>query len=55
MLYGLDFQGHQIWSTQVGYPIPVPDEFNAVEATGLGSGDGLLVVPAGSVLTAYGN
>jgi outer membrane protein assembly factor BamB len=55
MLYGLDFQGHLIWSTQVGDPIPAPDEQNAVLTTGLGAGDALLVVPAGSVLTAYGN
>ena len=53
MLYGLDLQGHQICSTQVGAPIPVPDEYNAVLRTGLGAGDGLLVVPAGSILVAY--
>jgi outer membrane protein assembly factor BamB len=53
LLYGLDLQGHQVWSTQVGSPIPVPDEGNAFLTTGLGAGDGLLVVPAGSILAAY--
>ena len=54
-LYGLNMSGQQIWSTQVGAAIPAPDEFNAVLTTGLGAGDGLLIVPAGSILTAYGN
>src|ERR1043166_9929502 len=51
-LYGLNTSGQQIWSTQVGAAIPAPDEFNAVLTTGLGAGDGLLIVPAGSVLAA---
>jgi outer membrane protein assembly factor BamB len=54
-LYGLNASGQQIWSTQVGAPIPAPDEGNGVLTTGLGAGDGLLVVPAGAVLAAYGN
>ena len=53
-LFGLNTSGQQIWSTQVGAPIPGPDEQNAFLTTGLGSGDGLLVVPAGHVLAAYG-
>ena len=49
VLYGLDFLGHQVWSTQVGASIPAPDEQNARSAYGLGTGDGLrsAVVPAG--------
>jgi outer membrane protein assembly factor BamB len=54
-LFGLNVSGQQIWSTQVGAPIPGPDEGNATLTTGLGAGDGLLIVPAGSVLVAYGN
>jgi outer membrane protein assembly factor BamB len=54
-LYGLNTSGQQIWSTQVGAAIPAPNEQDAVLTTGLGAGDGLLVVPAGSVLAAYGN
>jgi outer membrane protein assembly factor BamB len=54
-LYGLNASGQQIWSTQVGASIPDPDEQNAYLTTGLGSGDGLLVVPTESVLAAYGN
>jgi outer membrane protein assembly factor BamB len=51
LLYGLNANGQQIWSTQVGAPIPYPGE----GATGLGAGDGLLIVPTASVLIAYGN
>jgi outer membrane protein assembly factor BamB len=53
-LFGLNTSGQQIWSTQVGAPIPAPDEFNAVLTTGLGAGDGLLIVPTDSLLVAYG-
>jgi outer membrane protein assembly factor BamB len=51
-LFGLNASGQQIWSTQVGAPIPNP---NGDITTGLGAGDRLLVVPATSVLAAYGN
>jgi outer membrane protein assembly factor BamB len=54
-LFGLNTSGQQIWSTQVGAPIPAPDEQNGVLITGLGAGDALLVVPTASVLVAYGN
>jgi len=54
-LYGLNTSGQEIWSTQVGAAIPAPDEQNALLTTGLGAGDGLLIVPAGSILAAYGN
>ena len=53
-LFGLNTSGQQIWSTQVGAAIPAPDEQNAFLTTGLGAGDGLLIVPAGHVLVAYG-
>ena len=33
-------QGHQIWSTQIGVPIPAGDEQNATITTGFGAGDG---------------
>jgi len=54
-LYGLNASGQQIWSTQVGAAIPAPDEQNATLTTGMGAGDGLLIVPTASVLAAYGN
>jgi outer membrane protein assembly factor BamB len=54
LLYALNLQGNQIWSTQVGAPIPGPDEHNATLTTGLGAGDGLLVVPTASTLSVYG-
>ena len=53
LLYALNLEGQQVWSTQVGAPIPAPDESNAVLTTGLGAGDGRLVVPAGSILATY--
>jgi outer membrane protein assembly factor BamB len=54
MLYALDGSGHTVWSTNVGAPILAPDEHNAVLTTGLGAGDGLVVVPASNLLIAYG-
>src|SRR5205814_2428618 len=45
MLFGLNTSGQQTWSTDVGAPIPAPDEQNPPPTTGLGAGDGLLVVP----------
>jgi outer membrane protein assembly factor BamB len=50
-LYGLNANGQQIWSTQLSAPIPYPGEGN----TGLGAGDGLLIVPTDTVLFAFGN
>jgi hypothetical protein len=39
-----------------GSPISGPDEQNVAQPlTGLGAGSGVLVVPAGDVLTAYGD
>lgn len=53
LLYALDLQGNQVWSAQVGASIPAPDEQNAVLTTGLGAGDGLLVIPAAPILAVY--
>jgi outer membrane protein assembly factor BamB len=55
-LYALNLlDGSVDWSTNVGSSIPGPDEQNMSQPlTGLGAGQGLLVVPAGSVLAAYG-
>jgi outer membrane protein assembly factor BamB len=56
MLYGLDLRrGGVVWSTNVGASILAPDEQNVSQPhTGLGAGQGLLVVPAGTRLVAYG-
>ena len=54
-LYGLSSAtGAVTWSTNVGSPIPRPDEQNVSQPlTGLASHGGLLVVPAGSALHAF--
>jgi outer membrane protein assembly factor BamB len=54
-LFGLNASGQQIWSTNVGAPIPPPAEGAATIITGLGAGDRLLVVPTEHILAAYGN
>jgi outer membrane protein assembly factor BamB len=55
-LYGLNVtSGSVVWSTNVGAAISAPDEQNVAQPlTGLGAGRGLLVVPAGDNLVAYG-
>src|SRR6266496_380099 len=55
MLYGLNASGQLIWSTQVGGSIPTPEQPTVTLVTGLGAGDGLLIVPTASTLVAYGN
>jgi outer membrane protein assembly factor BamB len=54
-LYGLSVtSGSVVWSTNVGSAISAPDEQNVAQPlTGLGAGQGLLVVPAGDSLVAY--
>ncbi len=53
-VYALDAtSGNVIWSGSAGGPISGPDEQNALPLTGLGAGDGYLVVPAGNVLSAW--
>ena len=55
-LYGLNAtSGSVVWSTNVGAAISAPDEQTVSQPlTGLGAGRGLLVVPAGDNLVAYG-
>jgi outer membrane protein assembly factor BamB len=48
LLYGLNFRGRQVWRTQVGAPIPAPDEHNAFLTTGLGAADARGSNPAAS-------
>lgn len=54
-IYALDANtGVQKWSGSTGFPIAAPDEYNASPPlTGLGAGEGYLVVPAGNVLTGW--
>lgn len=56
MVYGLNIsKGNVVWSANAGSPINGPDEQNVSSPlTGLGAGQGLLVVPAGDQLAAYG-
>jgi outer membrane protein assembly factor BamB len=55
MLYGVNIKtGLVVWSTNVGSGIPAPDEQSVSQPlTGLGAGQGLLVVPSGDLLSAY--
>ena len=54
-VYGLSAaSGKRIWSGQAGSVIHGPDEQNADVLIGMAVGNGLLVVPAGRVLTAFG-
>jgi outer membrane protein assembly factor BamB len=51
-LYALDpATGHQLWSTNVGTPIAAGGTGSVF--TGLGAGNGALIVPAGDSLIAY--
>jgi outer membrane protein assembly factor BamB len=47
--------GSKVWSGQAGTSILGPDEQNADVLVGMAVGGGLLVVPAGNALTAFGN
>jgi outer membrane protein assembly factor BamB len=52
-LYALDAtSGQQLWSKNLGAAIPATDEYNG-QYTGLAAGDGLLIVPNGTKVTAY--
>src|SRR5205823_5350279 len=55
-LYALNASsGTVAWQTNVGASIPGPDEQNVSQPlTGLGAGQGLLVVPSGTTISAYG-
>jgi outer membrane protein assembly factor BamB len=47
--------GQQIWAGSAGSVIDGPDEQNADVLVGMAVGDGLLVVPAGNSLVAFGS
>jgi outer membrane protein assembly factor BamB len=55
LLYALNASGELIWSTQVGASIPTPEQPTVTLVTGLGAGEGLLIVPTATTLVAYGN
>jgi outer membrane protein assembly factor BamB len=54
-LYALDATtGANVWTGTVGAAVNAPDEQNVSQPlTGLGAGDGLVVVPASTLLVAY--
>ena len=53
-LYALDASsGQQLWNMNLGAAIPASAEYGVVQYTGLAAGDGLLVVPNGTKVTAY--
>jgi len=54
-LYALDGStGTNVWTGTVGAPVNRPDEQNvSVPLTGLGAGEGLIVVPASNLVVAY--
>ena len=53
-LYALDAaSGQQLWTMNLGAAIPASAEYGVVQYTGLAAGDGLLVVPNGTKVTAY--
>lgn len=55
-IYGVaESNGSQVWSDNTGAPILAPDESTgAIPITGLGEGEGTLLVPASTKLAAYG-
>jgi len=48
----LDTNGNVVWQGTVP-SIPPPDEWNADQRAGFGAGQGLLVVPSGTIVTAF--
>jgi outer membrane protein assembly factor BamB len=53
-LYGLDTStGQQVWSQNLGAAIPPNTESPETLYTGVAAGDGLLIVPNGTKVTAY--
>ena len=53
-VYALNISnGNVLWSGPAGAAIAAPDEQNATLLTGLGAGDGYLVVPAGNILNGW--
>lgn len=53
-VYALDgTTGAQVWTKNLGGAIPSSGEYGTVQFTGLAAGNGLLVVPNGTKVTAY--
>jgi len=53
-LYALDENtGTNVWTGNVGAQVNHPDENSGSPLTGLGAGEGLIVVPASSLIVAY--
>jgi outer membrane protein assembly factor BamB len=53
-LYALDENtGANVWTGTVGATVNGADEINSVPLTGLGAGEGLIVVPATNLVVAY--
>jgi outer membrane protein assembly factor BamB len=53
-VYALDAtSGSQVWSANAGAAIAASTDMTAMQLTGLGVGEGFLVVPASTVLTAW--
>lgn len=53
-LYALDTTtGQQVWTQNLGAAVPPSTEYGPIMYTGLAAGDGLLVVPSGTKVTAY--
>jgi outer membrane protein assembly factor BamB len=53
-LYALDASsGQQVWTQNLGAAIPATNEFGVALYSGLAAGDGLLVVPNGTKVTAF--
>jgi outer membrane protein assembly factor BamB len=53
-VYAVNSTGTSVWSANAGSAIPAPDEQNVSQPlTGLGAGEGTLIVPAGGTLVAY--
>lgn len=55
MVFGIDaLTGRELWRARAGSVIHATDEHNSSQPlTGMGAGGGLLVVPAGNVLSAF--
>ncbi|HYK99570.1 MAG TPA: PQQ-binding-like beta-propeller repeat protein [Steroidobacteraceae bacterium] len=53
-LYALDVTtGQQVWTQSLGAAVPPTNEYGPILYTGLAAGDGWLVVPNGTRVTAY--
>ena len=48
-----ELTGNLLWAGNVGAPITAPNESQFIQLTGIGIGQGVLVVPASSTVTAF--